>query len=95
MGYLRVVKRFPIVLVSVLAAALAISLPAAQAAPSPVTPAAKPKPPVANVFPYCSWWLETTPQTMNVAFPDTSATYWTTPYLAQPGMSIEVAGTFP
>jgi hypothetical protein len=50
---------------------------------------------VADVFPYCSWWLETTPETMNVAFPDTSATYWTTPYLALPGMSIEVAGTFP
>ncbi|MFM1964380.1 MAG: hypothetical protein RL134_105 [Actinomycetota bacterium] len=95
MGYLRVVKRFPIVLVSVLAAALAISLPVAQASPSPVGPSAKPKPPLADVFPYCSWWLETTPQTMNVAFPDTSATYWTTPYLALPGMSIEVAGTFP
>jgi hypothetical protein len=89
------VKRSPLLLVPVLAATLAIALPAAQAAPTPVAPSAKPKPPVANVFPYCSWWLETTPQTMNVAFPDTSATYWTTPYLALPGMSIEVAGTFP
>ena len=95
MGYGRAVKRLPLLLAPVLAAALAVALPAAQAAPSPVEPAAKPKPPVSDVFPYCSWWLETTPQTMNVAFPDTSATYWTTPYLALPGMSIEVAGTFP
>ena len=95
MGYRRSVSRLPLLIAPGLAAALALVLPTAQAAPSPIEPAAKPKPPVADVFPYCSWWLETTPQTMNVAFPDTSATYWTTPYLALPGMSIEVAGTFP
>lgn len=88
-------KRLPLLLAPVLAVALAATLPTAQAVPAPAAPTAKPKPVIASVFPYCSWWLETTPQTMNVAFPDTSATYWTTPYLALPGMSIEVAGSFP
>lgn len=88
-------KRLPLLIAPVLAAALAATLPTAQAGPAPAAPTAKPKPVIASVFPYCSWWLETTPQTMNVAFPDTSATYWTTPYLALPGMSIEVAGSFP
>lgn len=46
-------------------------------------------------FPYCSWWLETTATSMNVAFPDTSATYWTTPYIAEPDMKIRVDGTYP
>lgn len=53
-------------------------------------------PPVqAKPFPVCSWWTETTATTMNVAFPDTAATYWTTPFLAQPGMSIQVDGRYP
>ncbi|MGH3263418.1 MAG: hypothetical protein ACRDNS_15655, partial [Trebonia sp.] len=46
-------------------------------------------------FPFCSWWLETTPQTTNVALPDTSATYWTTPFFASPGLKIYVKGQFP
>ena len=46
-------------------------------------------------FPFCSWWLETTATSMNVAFPDTSATYWTTPYIAEPGMKIRVDGEYP
>lgn len=49
----------------------------------------------AKQFPFCSWWLETTPTTSNVAFPDTSATYWTTPYIAKSGMSIRIDGEFP
>lgn len=53
-------------------------------------------PPVqAKPFPVCSWWTETTATTMNVAFPDTSATYWTTPFIAQPGMSIQINGKYP
>ena len=46
-------------------------------------------------FPYCSWWLETTPETANVAFPDAAATYWTTPFLASAGTSIQVDGAYP
>ena len=48
-----------------------------------------------NPNPFCSWWLMTTPSSMNVAFPDSNAAYWTTPYLAKPGESIRVNGTFP
>jgi len=48
-----------------------------------------------KAFPYCSWWVVTTPETMNVAYPDTSAIYWTTPFVAKPGESIVVNGTFP
>ncbi|MBK5220362.1 MAG: hypothetical protein JJE35_11340 [Thermoleophilia bacterium] len=51
--------------------------------------------PAASQFPYCSWWLTTTPETANVAFPDAAATYWTTPFLASDGLSIEVDGTYP
>jgi hypothetical protein len=46
-------------------------------------------------FPFCSWWFETTPQTTNVALPDTSAAYWTTPFYASPGLKIYVKGQFP
>jgi hypothetical protein len=67
-----------------LAVGLFASLPAAATAAPP-----------SGQFPYCSWWLETTPSTANVAFPDAAATYWTTPYLATDGLSIEVDGTFP
>jgi hypothetical protein len=36
---------------------------------------------VATRFPFCSWWTETTAATVNVAFPDASAAYWTPPVL--------------
>ncbi|HMJ03957.1 MAG TPA: hypothetical protein VK506_13540 [Conexibacter sp.] len=71
--------------------ALALGLLASLPAAAPATAA----PPVARQFPYCSWWLTTTPQTANVAFPDAAATYWTTPFLAADGAGIEVDGTFP
>ena len=29
-------------------------------------------------FPFCSWWTEMTATTVNVAFPDSNAAYWTT-----------------
>lgn len=46
-------------------------------------------------FPFCSWWFETTPQSVNVAYPDASAAYWTTPFFADPGLTIYVKGQFP
>ncbi|KAI9026773.1 hypothetical protein DFJ74DRAFT_661840 [Hyaloraphidium curvatum] len=47
-------------------------------------------------FPFCAWWFETTATTTNVAFPDTSATYFTTPYtVTEPGMKIVVNGSYP
>jgi hypothetical protein len=53
--------------------------------------AAKP----ATSFPYCSWWAETTPETLNVAFPDAAATYWTTPFYVEEGLELKVEGTYP
>ncbi|WP_045226921.1 hypothetical protein [Methyloterricola oryzae] len=50
---------------------------------------------VPGTFPYCAWWLETTPETMNVAYPDTEATYWTTPFIAKTGLKLKIKGQFP
>ncbi len=46
-------------------------------------------------FPYCSWWAKTTPETLNVAFPDAAATYWTTPFYAEEGLEIKLEGQYP
>jgi hypothetical protein len=40
----------------------------------------------AGNFPFCSWWTETTATSLNVAFPDASAAYWTTPLLITPDL---------
>jgi hypothetical protein len=49
----------------------------------------------ADSFPFCAWWAETTATSLNVAFPDTSATYWTTPLLAsQDLVSVTVNGQY-
>jgi hypothetical protein len=53
---------------SIAAAGLLIALSAGGMAEAP-TP-----------FPFCSWWTETTGTTVNVAFPDSDAAYWTTPF---------------
>ena len=43
----------------------------------------------------CAWPVESTPSKANVAYPDSNATYWTTPFIAQEGMTITLNGTFP
>lgn len=49
----------------------------------------------ANIFPYCAWWTETTATSLNVAFPDTSAAYWTTPLQATPDLvSVTISGQY-
>jgi hypothetical protein len=48
-----------------------------------------------GAFPYCSWWAKTTPETLNVAFPDSAATYWTTPFYAEEGSELRIEGTYP
>jgi hypothetical protein len=50
---------------------------------------------IPGTFPYCAWWLKTTPETMNVAYPDTEATYWTTPFIAKSGLKLRIKGQFP
>lgn len=80
--------------VSATAPALAVRSPRSETSLT----ASIPKPPARiadNPNPYCSWWTITTPSTMNVAFPDSNAAYWTTPYIAKPGESIVVNGAYP
>ena len=78
-------------------AALTLALSSPAGATSTATPgssqaaAATPS----AVFPGCSWPLETTPTKANLAAPDPSATYWTTPFLAGPGDSVIIRGSFP
>lgn len=75
------------------AGALVLSVPTSGATQAlPADPEGRA---LAKAFPFCSWWVVTTPQTMNVAYPDTSAIYWTTPFYAKRGESIIVEGTFP
>lgn len=45
--------------------------------------------------PSCAWPVVTDAEQFNVAYPDTSATYWTTPFQYQPGMTLTVSGSFP
>jgi hypothetical protein len=49
----------------------------------------------ASDFPGCAWPVESSPATGNVAAPDPFATFWLTPFLAAPGDSIAIRGTFP
>lgn len=65
-----------------------------QASVTVTAPPATVTPPPA-VFPGCSWPIETTPTKANVAAPDANATYWTTPFLAGPGDSVIIRGSFP
>lgn len=74
----------------VLLATLAVAIGLVGVAPGGAA-AASPE----RSFPYCSWWTKTTPETLNVAFPDSAATYWTTPFYAEEGLEIEVAGQYP
>ena len=43
----------------------------------------------------CAWPIVTNAQKVNVAYPDTDATYWTMPYKVEPGTRLVVNGTFP
>jgi hypothetical protein len=77
-------SRSLLVLLGLVVGLLAVVPAGASAAPAPQ-----------GSFPYCSWWAKTTPETLNVAFPDAAATYWTTPFYAEPGLEIKIEGTYP
>ncbi|MCU1599904.1 MAG: putative secreted protein [Frankiales bacterium] len=49
----------------------------------------------AGADPTCGWAAKTEPDTVNVAYPDTNATYWSHPYAAVPGTELVVHGTYP
>lgn len=55
--------------------------------PAPAAPAAG--------LPECAWPVVTNADQFNVAYPDTSATYWTTPFQYEPGMTLTIQGEFP
>lgn len=74
----------------VLLATLAVAIGLVGVAPGGAAAASPEK-----SFPYCSWWAKTTPETLNVAFPDSAATYWTTPFYAEESLEIEVDGQYP
>jgi hypothetical protein len=42
----------------------------------------------------CGWPFKTTPETLNVMYPDANAIYWTTPYIQLAGSSLEIRGDF-
>jgi hypothetical protein len=84
--------------------ASAITVILALSSPADATPSSGPgahnqaalkSRPAAAVFPGCSWPVETTPTTANIAAPDPYATYWLTPFLARPGYAVTIKGTFP
>lgn len=47
-----------------------------------------------TVAPYCSWWVVVDNKTLNIAFPDASATYWMTPFLAEEGTDLVIEGEY-
>lgn len=65
-----------------------VAAPAIAAAPD-ITINATP-----SVVPKCAWPVITNANQANVAYPDTSATYWTTPYRVEPGTKLVVSGSF-
>ena len=86
------VKRRRVAVLCVVAVVLALIAAGGTRAASTAAP---PSASASRGFPYCSWWFETTPVSANVALPDTSAAYWTTPFISEPGMKITVKGQFP
>lgn len=47
-----------------------------------------------SVLPSCAWPIITNSESVNVAYPDTDSTYWTTPYRVEPDTKIVVNGTY-
>lgn len=43
----------------------------------------------------CAWATRADEETLNVAYPDTGATYWAVSYDLAPGEALELSGTFP
>lgn len=85
-------------LVCILAAGLAVSTTSAAIATGSAAPAATAvtsRTDARALTSSCAWPIITNAQKVNVAYPDTDATYWTTPYRVEPGTRFIVKGTFP
>ncbi len=48
---------------------------------------------LSGVFPFCSWWIETSTTSTNILFPDTNAAYWTMPF-SRDGGDIRITGDY-
>jgi hypothetical protein len=81
------------IVVAVLVAAVAL-LVLVSLRPIPSSSAAVAAP-AGSVVPPCAWPVVTDPEQANVAYPDTAATYWTTPYRVEPGTRLVVNGSYP
>jgi hypothetical protein len=68
----------------------AIAVGLALSAALPLTARGATLPPVG-----CSWPVKLDADTLNTAFPDSSATYWGTRFVSLPGSRIVVRGTYP
>lgn len=73
---------------------LALSLLAATLLVTVVAPATA-HPPARLPQVGCGWPLESNPDTGNVFFPDTSATYWVAPFVPVPGAQLVIHGRYP
>lgn len=63
--------------------------------PTGVTPqrTTAPSGELSPAFPFCSWWIETSTTSTNIAFPDINAAYWTTPF-STTGGDITITGDY-
>ena len=77
------------------ATAAAVALLGTCIAAGTSTAATAPDASFTNASLACAWPVESTPTKANVLYPDSNATYWTTPYVATPGMTITVTGKYP
>ncbi|MGB5810646.1 MAG: hypothetical protein WBG86_08960 [Polyangiales bacterium] len=50
--------------------------------------------PIVPPAPYCSWWFVVDNKTFNIAFPDSHATYWATPFIARDGTNLVMRGEY-
>ena len=77
-----------------LGACFALAAGALLGAPALASPAAA-VPRATAIVPKCAWPVVTNASNVNVAYPDTNATYWTTPYKVEPNTRLVVNGNYP
>lgn len=63
--------------------------------PSSTAGSAPPGSAGASTFEDCAWKTRADAETLNIAYPDTAATYWALTYSLAPGETLELAGRYP
>lgn len=74
-------------------AATVVSISLAGLALGGAGSSATPRAPLPRLL--CGWWFFTQAESENVAYPDTNVGYWTTPFVAVPGLKMVIKGQFP